>query len=571
MDASYASELEIRLHPLVLFEISQHCTQHFVSKAQRCSKHRSSPPRACSAGPEAAQAVDVAEALMQEAPTAVDCDLETRPEVETPTLLCGAVLGDSPSPSLTHLRTSFPLPAPRGSRGEGRRRPVGALQGGADCGAPGASPGEPAGAAPALDLEFCRDRMQQFLATHSGLSLVALYVVCTDVRSPTPLHASLRQQVAPLSGGDVALLLFDPTALAKPQEVAPAQPTEDFLAAYATAERVAAALRGFRKLRLDITMDEMERITLDYVMNQAASASAESAEYRYRLQIARQKQALEDLLRRVMELRDYVAEVRAGTRPRDEPLLRSIMAFCRRMCVAKSLPASFGLSPSPQSALFSADSISCASPPSCPSLGSADSADKRLTPSSVCLQDREKDRAGAFSDAADVPADSASSALNPGAAAGADVPAILRDLAFLTDAANRREGGEEAAREALVNQMTLLLSSMTEAVDLATRTHEKFLLSQAAEPSGGSSSLSRHGHFTCESDCLDRVYREVAGGRMKRQDAIEKERTAHASIHSSEAVVSQRLQQAYVETERGDVPVLAQGGLREIQRPPLSR
>lgn len=91
--------------------------------------------------------------------------------------------GSSPSPHTLRLSASFPLQAmscARQSSSEaGWNLPAGRQEGNF----------------PELDLNFCRERLQQHTTTDPALALVGLYVVTTDVQQPSQMHARLLEQV----------------------------------------------------------------------------------------------------------------------------------------------------------------------------------------------------------------------------------------------------------------------------------------------------------------------------------------------------------------------------------------
>ncbi|CBZ54106.1 conserved hypothetical protein [Neospora caninum Liverpool] len=335
---------------------------------------------------------------------------------------------------------------------------------------------------PTFDLDFCKARVRQLLATNPALALIGFYVIGPDVERPGTIHAELARQLAPLCDG-AALLLFDPTALAQPALDADKRA---FVAVYevplgdagagACAPEAAqclfegnreAAGRSLRKTQMEIAMDEMERITLDHIISEAGAAGSksETAEHRYRLQAARQRRAVEELLRRTQHLKDYVAEVRAGAVPRDETLLRSLMSFCRHLSTCRSLPSSLSrVSPLPSSS------------PSCCSPG------ETRSPAAALSGPQEARFASMDVDTPDATADL------PSASKGdfEKVSETLRELALLPRT-QHIESAAEATRDAVMSQMAVLLSSMTDAVGAATRTHEKFLLARASHTSNSRS------------------------------------------------------------------------------------
>ncbi|KAF4640807.1 hypothetical protein TGRH88_047330 [Toxoplasma gondii] len=436
---SSSTQAEVLLHPVVLFEISHHCVHHFALKERwRQGQHVS--------------------------------ELE-----EDSAVLCGGILGDRTTAQQVHFRASFPLPSPRPR--------------------PGEDSGETCMRVAPLDLEFCRKRTQQLVATNPGLTLLGFYVVCSDVHAPLALHAELAAQLAALGSGFA--LLFDPTALSQPSGLHAA--TCKFAEVYRVADTACAASGSLRKAPMEIAMDEVERIVLDHIVNEgaAAGAKAETAERRYQLQVARQLRAVEELLRRTEDLKTYVARVRAGALPRNEALLRSVMSLCRTLSTCKSLPSPVHL-PSSSSLSPSSSSSSWPSSSSSSPLPSSSSFSSSSSSSSLSLHGSKQVATSAgvaeplvASMDADAPGESGG--CSPSIGDCESVSEMLRDLSFLSKG-QRTEGAEDASRDIVMSQLAVLLASMTEAVGVASRTHEKLLLAQAPRPSAPAESERRRKH-----------------------------------------------------------------------------
>ncbi|KFH10231.1 hypothetical protein TGMAS_228010A [Toxoplasma gondii MAS] len=150
-------------------------------------------------------------------------------------LLSSFAPGDRTTAQQVHFRASFPLPSPRPR--------------------PGEDSGETCMRVAPLDLEFCRKRTQQLVATNPGLTLLGFYVVCSDVHAPQALHAELAAQLAALGAGFA--LLFDPTSLSQPSGLHAA--TCKFAEVYRVADTACAASGSLRKAPMEIAMVRKER------------------------------------------------------------------------------------------------------------------------------------------------------------------------------------------------------------------------------------------------------------------------------------------------------------------------
>ncbi|PHJ22394.1 cop9 signalosome complex subunit 6 [Cystoisospora suis] len=371
--------------------------------------------------------------------------------------------------------------------------------------------------------------------------------------------------------GVMALLLFDPTALGK-NTMAPggasSSSAERFFSVYKAAEvsntitphavdagapvlstvtKKQAAKRletWYQEVDTTIAMGEVERIALNHVMHGTADerSNTTSQDHEHRLrQLILQERGLQALHSRARILQNYVSRVKAGTLPRNEPVLRSLMAFCRRLSTTSSLLDCSNSNPhqaSPTLSLVQRSerprSQDCSSDTPSESSMSLSHSCRRQTqvPSSSAETFSGCDTVGPSSDLRAKDAgqqrsrEDVSTGLLPGNSGEDNVivsampgkktkdherrtiadPLEERDRNMeetmeTQEATVTREEAERTDVDSVMLQMSVLLSAMTEAVRVANRTTEKLLVAQSCTPRPGSPrhfvpcpSSSRGGH-----------------------------------------------------------------------------